>query len=84
MSARAIKTEPSFTPPATFPDAKTCRVKLAGFGDYMDCLNKWGAQCPFSLSLGDGFLCRHPLKHEILAAEEVAVGRAVSIRNGFV
>ena len=73
MSGRAIKTEHPFSPPATFPDPATCRVKAAGFGDYMDCLNKWGVHCPFSLHFADSYLCRHPLKQAILERTELKV-----------
>ena len=77
MSGRAIKTEHPFSPPAAFPDPATCRVKPAGFGDYMDCLSQWGWRCPFSLQFGNGCLCRHPLKNEILARLEVKSDAAV-------
>lgn len=69
MSAHAIETQETRNPPATFPDAATCRVKPAGFGAYMDCMNSWGWRCPFSLQFGDTYLCRHPLKEKIQAAK---------------
>ena len=68
MSAHAIETQETGSPPAEFPDPATCRVKPAGFGAYMDCLSTWGWRCPFSLQFGDSYLCRHPLKEKILAA----------------
>jgi len=70
MSGRAIETQTSLNPPAKFPDSATCRVKPAGFGSYMDCKNAWGWRCPFSLQFGDSYLCRHPLKEQILAMTE--------------
>jgi hypothetical protein len=70
MSGRAIEIKAALNPPAAFPDPATCRVKPAGFGSYMDCMNGWGWRCPFSLQFGDSYLCRHPLKEKLLAATE--------------
>lgn len=52
--------------PRVLPDADACRAKDAGFGDYTDCLVTHPVQCPYSLSFGDGFLCRHPERREIV------------------
>jgi hypothetical protein len=48
------------------PNPKTCRAKPAGFGDYTDCLVECPFHCPYALPFGDGFLCRHPQKHDIV------------------
>lgn len=52
--------------PRALPDPAVCRAKEAGFGDYTDCLMLHPVQCPYSLSFGDGFLCRHPQRREIV------------------
>ncbi len=57
-------------PPATFPDNATCRVKLAGFSDYFDCLSHWAFQCPYALNLAKDYFCRHPSGPEILARSQ--------------
>jgi hypothetical protein len=50
----------------TLPDSVICQAESAGFGDYVDCLVNCPTQCPHALAFGDGFLCRHPQKHEIV------------------
>jgi hypothetical protein len=44
-----------------------CRAKPAGFGDYVDCLVARPGRCRFALAFGEGYLCRHPARHEIVA-----------------
>jgi hypothetical protein len=48
------------------PDPTVCRAKSAGFGDYADCLVEHPLQCRCALRLGDGFLCLHPQRNEIV------------------
>jgi len=47
-------------PPEIFPDFNACRVKHSREKDALVCLGNWAWRCPFSLSLGDMYLCRHP------------------------
>lgn len=49
------------------PNLQNCRAKLAGFGDYVDCLVARPGQCLFALAFGEGYLCRHPTRHDIVA-----------------
>ena len=49
------------------PNLQLCRAKLAGFGDYVDCLSARPECCVFALSFGNGFLCRHADRHQIVA-----------------
>jgi hypothetical protein len=60
----------SFTPPATFPDPATCRVKCSKLDDNVDCLNAWAWCCPHALQVEQGYLCRHPEKFDLLARTE--------------
>ncbi|HOW80885.1 MAG TPA: hypothetical protein PK406_15695 [Verrucomicrobiota bacterium] len=48
------------------PDPEICRAKLAGFGDYTDCLVEHPIHCPHALSFGELFLCLHPQREEIV------------------
>jgi len=78
MSGRAIKTESPFNPPASFPDPATCRVKLAGFGGYMDCLNKWAGAVRSACHSGRPFVPA-PLNREILAQSEMQAASDVKL-----
>lgn len=46
-------------PQRMVPDLKQCRARLAGFGDYVDCLRDRPERCMFSLPFGRGHLCLH-------------------------
>jgi hypothetical protein len=41
------------------PDLNKCQAKLAGFGDYVDCLVAQPERCVYALVFGNGHLCRH-------------------------
>ena len=62
--------EGSSIPPKVFPDLASCRVKVAGFGNYFDCLSVWVRFCPHTLSFGKGHFCLHPNASEILARSQ--------------
>jgi len=49
------------------PNFKLCRAKLAGFGDYVDCMVAKPEQCIFSLAFGDSYLCLHSKRRDIAA-----------------
>jgi hypothetical protein len=51
----------------TPPNLQICRAKPAGFGDYVDCLVARPGRCLFALAFGEGYLCRHPARHDIVA-----------------
>lgn len=59
------------------PDPKQCRATPAGFGDYVDCLAARPECCPHALAFGDGHLCLHAARHEIVARTDSA--RAITI-----
>ncbi len=56
----------SNTDQRALPDPSVCRAKHAGFGDFADCLVEHPTSCRYSLSFGDGHLCRHPQREEIV------------------
>lgn len=49
------------------PDLSLCRARPAGFGDYVDCMVLKPECCLHALSFGDGHLCRHSERHQIVA-----------------
>jgi hypothetical protein len=49
------------------PDLSRCRAKLAGFGDYVDCLVARPEYCRYALQFGDSHLCQHAERHNIAA-----------------
>lgn len=49
------------------PNLPSCRAKPAGFGDYVDCLAARPEQCLFALAFGEGYLCQHPARRDIVA-----------------
>jgi hypothetical protein len=62
--------------PRILPDPAICRAKVAGFGDYADCLVKHPFECLHALRFGWGILCQHPQRKEI-------VRRTASISQGW-
>ena len=54
-------------PARTLPDVAICRAGHAGFGDYADCLVDAPSDCPYALSFGFHYFCRHPEREEIIA-----------------
>ena len=64
------RSRPEPKPARTFPDVAICRAKPSGFGDYADCLVDDPRSCRYALSFGDGYLCRHPKRAEIVARTE--------------
>ena len=51
----------------TEPNLALCRARHAGFGDYVDCLVKHPERCRYALAFGEGHLCLHPERHQIVA-----------------
>lgn len=62
-----IPGEPGVIPKRELPDLDKCRAKWAGFGDYADCKVSRPEQCLYSLRFGDGHLCLHHQRAEIVA-----------------
>ena len=54
-------------PSRSEPDLDSCRAKVAGFGDYVDCQVLNPAACIHALSFAEGHLCLHPERNEIVA-----------------
>jgi hypothetical protein len=52
------------------PDLNQCRAKWAGFGEYVDCQVAKPERCIFSLQFGDGYLCLHTQRAEIVARSQ--------------
>ena len=57
----------SSTPGRLQPNGPDCRARDAGFGDYIDCLVSPDLACSFGLPFGNGRLCMHPARAEIVA-----------------
>ena len=51
---------------ATLPDPAICRAEALGITEYAACLVEGVARCPYALSFGWSFLCRHPHRQEII------------------
>jgi hypothetical protein len=59
-------------PERTLPDPAVCRAKLAGFGDYADCLVDAPFECRYVLGFGFHYHCLHPERAEIIARTKAA------------
>lgn len=58
----------------TEPDLERCRAKDAGFGNYVDCLTPCPERCLYSLVFGEGHLCLHPARHQIVSRTKSSSG----------
>ena len=52
------------------PDLNKCQASMAGFGEYVDCLTAQPESCLHALPFGDGHLCQHPDRQNIVARTE--------------
>ena len=57
-------------PARTLLDVAICRARHSGFGDYADCLVNDPRSCRYALSFGNGYLCHHSKRAEIVARTE--------------
>ena len=58
------------------PNLELCRAKPAGFGDYVDCLTTNPHICRHSLAFGEGHLCLHPTRTQIVGRTKNGPGAA--------